>query len=460
MKKKSFGLALLSATVLGVAFVSSCKKDAQTTEYRPVSATQVVPASPTLSGVLGTGHNVKDTILLTSAIEWHLSGLVYVDSADVLIIQKGTRIEGDLSAGSGPGGGLIVTKYGKIIADGETASTPIVFTSTNWDKTGTSAPKRGDWAGVVLLGTAPTNVPATTRVEGISDNPPADATFGGTDAAHNGGILRYVRIEYAGFALSLNNELNGLTLAGVGNQTTIDYVEVFKANDDAFEFFGGTVNASHLVAIDALDDIFDTDNGYSGTISYALGVVDSTIADQSQSNGFESDNNASGSTATPNTHAKYNNITIVGVRTQALATATLGAGRFGRAAHLRRNTEFEITNSIFLGFDNGVIFDNTAGATYSKFTSAISTASGNYVHAFTNAFGTEVSGVVTGITAPAGNTGYNNANANLDIKLANPFAHASPANYVPALAAAAGVKAVGAFPTGNTTWANTWTRFN
>ncbi|PSL49727.1 hypothetical protein CLV51_1011062 [Chitinophaga niastensis] len=461
MKTKSFGLALLSVAALTAAIFSSCKKENRMNDGRAVSASQVIPSSAVLSGVLGTGHAVRDTILLTSGIEWHLSGLVYVDSSDVLIIQPGTRILGDVSPTAGvAGGGLIVTKNAKILADGQSATTPIVFTSERWNTT----PASGDWSGVVLLGNAPTNVPTTTRVEGVTDLTPADATFGGSNAADNSGILRYVRIEYAGFALSLNNELNGLTLAGVGNGTTIDYVEVFKANDDAFEWFGGTVNASHLLAIDALDDMFDTDNGYSGTISYALGLSDTTRADQSQSNGFESDNNATGTTATPVTHAKYNNITIVGLPNAAKASITNGApsgtGKYGRAAHLRRNAEFEIKNAIFLGFNNGVVFDTNLGSTYTKFTSGISTASGNYVHGFVNAYATENGGIFTNLAAPTGNTGYIAANPNGSILLASPFNRSSAANFVPGALAPAGVKASGAFPTGNTTWANGWSKFN
>ncbi|NSL89009.1 hypothetical protein ECE50_019360 [Chitinophaga sp. Mgbs1] len=460
MKTKSFGLALLSAAALSAALFSSCKKEGQVADGRAVSAIQDVPASPILSGVLGTGHFTKDTILLTSGITWHLDGLVYVDSSDVLIIQPGTKILGDTSSVSGvAGGGLIITKSAKILADG-TAANPIIFTSEK-----ATNPQPGDWAGVVLLGKAKTNVPTTTRVEGVTDLAPADATYGGTDDADNSGILRYVRIEYAGFALSLNNELNGLTLAGVGSGTIIDFVEVFKANDDAFEFFGGTVNASHLLAIDAYDDLFDTDNGYKGTISYALGLTDTTRADQSQSNGFESDNNAGGTTATPNTHAKYNYVTIVGLPNAARASQSYtvslpgggtATGKYGRAAHLRRNTEFEITNSIFLGYNNGIVFDTNLGNTYGKFTSGTSLASANFVHGYVNAWATEASNVFTKISAPAGNNGYETANPNLNIALLAPFNRNSPANLVPIGSSVA--KNAGAFPVGATTWANGWSK--
>ncbi|MFY0252675.1 hypothetical protein ACDQ55_01855 [Chitinophaga sp. 30R24] len=468
MKRKPFGLALLLATVAGASMMTSCKKDNQKKDIsRPVSASGAVPFSSTLVGVLGTNHGTADTILLTNGITWHLNGLVYVDSADVLIIEPGTTIVGDLSADpSVAGGGLIITKNAKILADG-TPANPIVFTSAAAVKT------PGDWSGVVLLGNAPTNVPTTTRVEGVTSVSPADATFGGNNPADNSGILRFVRIEYAGFALSLNNELNGLTLAGVGNGTIIDYVEVFKANDDAFEWFGGTVNASHLLAIDAYDDMFDTDNGYSGTISYALGLSDTTRADQSQSNGFESDNNASGTTATPNTHAKYNNITIVGLPNYNKAAQTYSVpggliGTYGRAAHLRRNTEFEIKKSIFIGFNYGLSFDITAGSTYDKFIGGISNASGNYVQAYTYPYATELSGVFTGITAPAGNFGYTGTLTNpnvAQISLLAPFNRTSvgAANFITNVGSAADNANAGAFP-GGIDWtivngSYSWTRY-
>jgi hypothetical protein len=129
MKRKPLFLVLASAAVLGTVLVSSCKKDGQAPADRALSATQIIPSNPTLSGVLGTGHNIKDTIRLTSSVAWHLSGLVYVDSSDVLIIDAGTTIRGDVSSSATvPGGGLVVTRGAQILATGSSTS-PIVFTS-------------------------------------------------------------------------------------------------------------------------------------------------------------------------------------------------------------------------------------------------------------------------------------------------------------------------------------------
>jgi len=229
---------------------------------------------------------------------YKLRGLVYVTNGAILTIEPGTKIVGE----QGRTGGLIITRSCKIIADG-TADKPIVFTSE------ASTPARGDWAGLVILGNAPTNASYNGQVgigeiEGGINNSDGLGLYGlgaSSNPADNSGILRYVRIEYAGYAFLPDKEINGLTLGGVGNQTTIDYVQVAYANDDSFEWFGGTVNCKHLIAYKGLDDDFDTDNGFSGSVQFCLGVRDPNISDQSSSTseGFESDNDPSGTTATP-----------------------------------------------------------------------------------------------------------------------------------------------------------------
>jgi hypothetical protein len=464
MKKKPLMLTVLSASMLaGVLLATSCKKEAQQSGIRSVSATQVVPSTTTLSGVLGTGHTVKDTILLTSGTAWHLSGLVYVDSLDVLIIQPGTTIFGNLSTGGStvPGGGLVVTRGAKLLADG-TETSPIIFTSAN-----TTNPQSGDWSGVVILGNAPSNTAGRVRVEGIPDNAPADATFGGstgTDAHDNSGIIRNVRIEYGGFALSPNNEINGLTLAGVGDGTIIDYVEAYKSNDDSFEWFGGTVNCSHLVSVDALDDMFDTDNGYNGTITYALGLSDTTRADFSQSNGFESDNDAAGDFATPNTHPKYNFVTIIGQSSAAKAAATglapSGTGLYGRAAHLRRNAEFEISNSIFLGFTYGISIDTALPKgltpnTWTKYQAGTSKLTNVHTHGYAFQYSTESNFSVFNSFSPVGGATSARAYTSVTNALAaSAFNRSSVSNYIPNQSSLNPARGAGAFANGDVTWAS------
>nr|WP_295873256.1 hypothetical protein [uncultured Chitinophaga sp.] len=469
MNKKPLAVTLVSAaTVLGMLLGTSCKKDNNVVNNdRAVVAGGPSGASGTCGDSTITGV-ITANITLKSCKIYKLDGLVYVANNAVVTVEPGTVIKGikgvppsGTNPGT-PGGGLIVTRGAKLIADG-TVTDPIIFTSNE------AVPQSGDWGGVVLLGKAPTNHAAAVTVEGITGTPPADATYGGPTnnvSADNSGILRYVRIQYAGYELSTDNELNGLTLAGVGSGTIIDYVEVYKSKDDAFEFFGGTVNPSHLLAIDALDDLIDTDNGFSGTVSYVLGVSDPNRADKSQSNGFESDNNANGDAVTPYTHPTYNYITIIGQPNATAASITnglpSGTGKYGRAAHLRRNAEFAINNSIFLGFNYGISLDTqkpASGAnTKTKYDAGTSTLTNNFVHAYVYPFSTEINFTSFAAFTPLGTTnkGYITADPNTNIKLTAPFAATRAiGNYVPQALSVA--KAAGAFPTGNTTWANGWT---
>ncbi|MFM8373830.1 MAG: hypothetical protein ACKOCO_15725, partial [Bacteroidota bacterium] len=283
-----------------------------------------------------------------------LSGFVYVTSGATLTIEAGTVIKGEKATK----GTLIVTRGSKIVADG-TASEPVVFTSAE------STPSYGDWGGLIILGYAPTNntyngVSGLGLIEGGID--PVKGIYGGGDQTNgaistdNSGVLRYVRVEYPGIAFQPNNEINGVTFGGVGSGTIVDNVQVSYSGDDAFEWFGGTVNCKHLVAYRALDDDFDTDFGYSGKIQFALSVRDPQVADVSGSNGFEADNDASGSGNTPKSRATFSNVTVVG------PTGTVNSN-YRRAAHLRRNTENAIFNSVMVGsYPVGLFIDGDSSA--------------------------------------------------------------------------------------------------
>ena len=286
---------------------------------------------------------------------YKLRGLVYVTNGAVLTIEPGTKIVGE----KGKNGGLIITRSTKIIAEG-TPEKPIIFTSEE------ATPQRGDWAGVVILGNAPTNATFNGQVgigeiEGGINNSDGLGLYGlgaSSNPADNSGILKYVRIEYAGYAFLPDKEINSLTLGGVGNATVIDHVQVSYANDDAFEFFGGTVNASHLIAYNTLDDDFDTDNGYSGKIQFGIVLRDSAIADISKVEAFESDNDANGSQLLPQTKAIFSNMTVVGPQ----ATATnVGNSLYNAAAQIRRNSATSIFNSILIGWPVGLLIDASKG---------------------------------------------------------------------------------------------------
>lgn len=285
---------------------------------------------------------------------YFMKGTIHVLSGATLTIEPGTLIKGDKATKAC----LVISRGGKINADG-TADNPIVFTSNQ----AIGARAAGDWGGVILLGRAPSNNGTDVQIEGISvdDN----GKYGGTVADDNSGVMRYVRIEYAGVPLSPDNEINGLTFGGVGSGTVIDYIEVYRSGDDGFEWFGGTVNCKHLLSIGSLDDDFDTDNGFSGKVQFALAQRYLTLADVSGSNGFESDNDASGSANTPQTSAVFSNVTIVG----PMSSVSLSGvnANYQHAAQIRRSSALSTFNSVFVGYPEGIFYDDaTIGAGASK----------------------------------------------------------------------------------------------
>ena len=294
------------------------------------------------SGVTWLEGTVDVNLTLSGAKKYMLKGFVYVKAPAVLTIEPGTIIKGDQTSNAT----LIIEQGARIMAEG-TAAQPIVFTSAK-AKGGRAA---GNWGGIIVLGKAPTNLGANARIEGGVDRP-----YGGTDVNDNSGVLKYVRIEYSGIAFQPDNEINGLTLGGVGNGTTIDYVQVSFNGDDAFEFFGGTVNAKHLIAFKTVDDMFDTDNGFSGKLQFLVGLSNPNVADASSSNGFESDGDSQGSDATPKTSATFSNVSLFGPKATSSTTAN---SLFKRAMHVRRNSNIAVHNSLFAGWPEGLLLDGT-----------------------------------------------------------------------------------------------------
>jgi hypothetical protein len=250
----------------------------------------------------------------------------------------------------------VVTRGTQIIANG-TADKPVVFTSDQ------SNPQRGDWGGIVILGRAKTNssfngVAGVGEIEGGVNNAEGLGLYGGADDNDNSGILKYVRVEYAGYAFLPDKELNGITFGGVGRGTTVDHVQVSWANDDSFEWFGGSVDCKYLISYKTLDDDFDMDNGFSGRLQFGIALRDSTVADQSQSNGFEIDNDAGGSNLSPQTSAIISNFTVIGPR--AMGTS-IGNSNFRRGIHTRRNSAISIFNSVIMGWPIGWNLDGSLG---------------------------------------------------------------------------------------------------
>jgi hypothetical protein len=289
---------------------------------------------------------ITNDIFLTADKTYLLRGFVYVKNGATFHIEPGTIVYGEKQSK----GTLIITKSGKINAEG-TVERPIVFTSNQ----APGSRDFGDWGGVMILGAAPTNCLAVEcAVEGGVNNAAGDGLFGGTNPTDSSGVFRYCRIEFAGIPFQPDNEINGLTMAGVGNKTIIDHIQVSFSGDDAFEWFGGTVNCSHLVSYICWDDDFDTDFGYTGKVQFAFGLRGKNIADVSLSNGFESDNSKYGDGFQPFTSCVFSNVTLVG--------ALENPFDFYNPNHyagmqLTRNTKLSAYNSIVMGFPIGLLID-------------------------------------------------------------------------------------------------------
>lgn len=333
-------ILLLTIVSLGM-LVASCSKSTDDEIINP----------PVTDNVVTVSADVTANTTWTADKIYLLKGNVFVTGNATLTIEAGTLIKGDKATK----GALIITRGAKIMAVG-TADKPIVFTS-NVAPGGRS---QGDWGGIILLGKANNNQGTSVAIEGISDATDK-GKYGGTDDADNSGTMKYVRIEYAGIPLSPDNEINGLTFGSVGSGTTIDYIEVYRSGDDAFEWFGGTVNCKHLLAIDSWDDDFDTDFGFSGKIQFGLAQRLAATADVSGSNGFESDNNAAGDNKTPQTSAVFSNMTILGPREVASGGPSVNAN-FQHAAQIRRNSAISIFNSVFAGYVQGIFYDDALPA--------------------------------------------------------------------------------------------------
>ncbi|MBS1581337.1 MAG: T9SS C-terminal target domain-containing protein [Bacteroidetes bacterium] len=332
------GGALLTAT--------SCKKD----DNEDTTPTPTPSASFTLTDVGNNTTKVEGSTdgnyTFTANKKWLLQGFVYVNEGATLTIEPGTIIKGDKDSK----GTLIIKRGAKINAVGTSAS-PIVFTSNQ----PAGSRDYGDWGGIIICGKANNNQPGGEAV--IEGGP--DAMYGGgnnPNDADNSGSMRYVRIEFPGIAFQPNQEINGLTLGAVGSGTTIDHIQVSYSGDDSYEWFGGTVNVKNIVAFRGWDDDLDTDNGFRGRVQFAACLRDPNIADQSGSNGFESDNDASGSTTSPYTKPVFSNVSIFGPYT---VSAGAPNSQFKRGAHIRRNSRCNVHNSVIAGYPTGVLIDGS-----------------------------------------------------------------------------------------------------
>ena len=343
--------SILSVLVLSLLFLTGCFKDDDT----PIIIEEITIINDGGGNGSGTTANIVDvTGTISENTTWTndniyvLNQKVVVNAGYTLTIQEGTIIKGTPGTGS-LASALIVARGAQINAVG-TADEPIIFTSTSdnievGQTSGTNLDEndRGLWGGLLILGNAPCSFSGDVselQVEGI----PADDTFGlygGDDAADNSGVLQYVSIRHGGALIGEGNEINGLTLGGVGTGTVIDNVEVVANVDDGIEFFGGTVNASNLLVWAQGDDAIDIDQAYSGTIDNAVVVLGDFSDHALEIDGPEGSSNGS---------FTLSNITLIG----SLVTDK------GEYADYRSNAQGLTENVYAIGFkdDADVELDN------------------------------------------------------------------------------------------------------
>jgi hypothetical protein len=393
----------------------------------------------------GTGNNLGATLqeriinskIITGVInenvelpkgKYTLKGYVYVNNRAFIRFAAGSVIVGDTVQK----GALIVEQNSKLFAEG-TAAEPIVFTSGK-------APgqrKPGDWGGIAIAGNAPTNRVTTPILEG------------GINAVYGGSLQN----DNSGIAADPNSEINGLTLGGVGRGTIIENIQVSYGNDDAYEFFGGTVNCKNLIAFATADDDFDFDFGYVGSIQFGVSLRDPLFVDGGDAgNGIECDNDGAGTTASPRTRPVLSNFTFCGPNG---ASGTLANHNFN--TRFRRATHFVLMNSVLMGYQKG-------GFQFENDSTAAAYLDGRSI--FNSATLTNAAGVKTKAETNDNCFSYTTAN---DIQLENPFNLTAP-DFLPkagspALSGAefSGVSGLtnvtyrGAF--GSTNWAQGWTSF-
>ena len=351
MKKNflKFGLAVLFAATL-----ASCNDKQEEIASPEAGALKAAQAVETLPQIIDEDYTcTNDNLYL-------LDGKTFVTNGAVLKIQAGTRIEGIYKEVAEEASALIITKGSKIIAEGsETA--PIVFTAN------TENPKVGDWGGLILLGEAPTCRGNDNIIEGV-DKPtiPAgvDVTFGGSNKEDNSGILRYVRVEYAGASIGDGNEINSFTFGGVGSGTTVEYCQAYYGADDSFEFFGGTVNARYLISVAANDDNFDFDWGYQGNLQFLVAVLDADAPYTKDANGIECDHEKGTGEETPKTRPVISNLTIVGTpngETSLFDPADESINNVLYGTRFRESTRFVLRNSVVYGYKNVIFVDDAKG---------------------------------------------------------------------------------------------------
>jgi len=323
-KWKSYSLALIA----GMSVLTACSSDDNTDNGG--------------NGNNGNGNEIENgttlkgtitsDVTLTAGSTYKLSGEYIVEDGATLNIEAGVKI---ISIYDDIVDYILVKQGGKINAVG-TSSAPIVMTSEKEEP--------GAWGGIHICGKAHTNAEG-----GKGSSEIGGATYGGNDDADNSGTLKYVRVEYSGYAFDSEHEANGITFYGVGNGTTVEYCQAYKGSDDGFEFFGGSVNVSNLVSVSCSDDSFDWTEGWNGTATnlVAYQEAEETLGYDCDCL-IEADNNENNYAATPVAHPVLKNLILVGNNSAA----------GNRGIRLRRGTQVEIDGAKVCGKKNAVTLES------------------------------------------------------------------------------------------------------
>ena len=358
MERKNLLLIMAITFGLGSIFTSCSKKEGCTdpaaenysadADKDDGSCTYATPPPPTSNIITITDNGSgTGTATWTNDNIYLLDGFVFVNTGQTLTIQPGTVIKGKPGTGANASA-LIVTQGGMISACG-TASQPIIFTFEA-DPLDGSVPltTTGQWGGLMVLGNAILNtVPATQNIEGIPTSEPRGA-YGGTNDADNSGSLCYISIRHGGTDIGAGNEINGLTLGGVGTGTSIHHIEVVANADDGIEFFGGAPNLKHILVSNVLDDSFDYDQGFRGKGQFWV-----AIENANSDRGGEHDGGTSPEDGTPYATPVIYNSTYIG-------------NGISRALTFRDNAGGEYHNSVFHDFGKGIDIEDLASGEDSK----------------------------------------------------------------------------------------------
>ena len=290
-----------------------------------------------VSDFIEIGGTKTQDLVLEVGKDYVLTEALIMSEGTTLTIPAGTIIK----ANAGSDVYVAIVQGAKIIAEG-TSSEPIVFTSN------VATPNAGDWGGLILLGKAPIN--SVAGGDSTSTSEIGGLPYGGSNAEDNSGIIRYVRVEYSGGAADASSENNGFSFYGVGNGTTVEYIQSFEGKDDGIEFFGGTVNASYISIIGAQDDSLDWTEGFSGTLSNIY-IEHGVEHDKGiEADGFNTD---IGNNSNPQFFSKptISNVVILG----------RGSANGNEAVRLRAGTQGIFNNILIIGFEEGFDLDGDLG---------------------------------------------------------------------------------------------------